>query len=46
MKEKINYPIEEINQNVVMSMKHKKVYTFLNDIEHLLITVSMVTTCV
>ena len=46
MKEKINYPIEEINQNVVMSKKHKKVYTFLNDIEHLLITVSMVTACV
>ena len=46
MKEKINYPIEEINQNVVMSKKHKKVYTFLNDIVHLLITFSMVTACV
>ena len=46
MKEKINYPIEEINQNVVMSKKHQKVYSFLNDIEHLLITVSMVTACV
>ena len=46
MKEKINYPIEEINQNVVMSKKHKKVYSFLNDIEHLLITFSMVTACV
>ena len=45
-KEKINYPIEEINQNVVMSKKHQKVYSFLNDIEHLLITVSMVTACV
>ena len=46
MKEKINYPIEEINQNVVMNKKHKKVYTFLNDIVHLLITFSMVTACV
>ena len=37
-KEKIkNYLIKEINQNELMSKKHKKVYSVLNYIEHLLI---------
>ena len=44
--EKINYPIKEINQNVVMSKNHKKVYTVVNYIDHLLISVSTVTVCV
>ena len=34
-----NYLIEEINQNYLMSKKHKKVYTVLNYIEHLLILI-------
>ena len=32
-----NYLTEEINQNETMSKRHKKVYTFLDYIEHLLI---------
>ena len=32
-----NYLIKEINQNELMSKKHKKVYRVLNYIEHLLI---------
>ena len=30
-----NYLIEKINQNELMSKKHKKVYRLLNYIEHL-----------
>ena len=44
--EKINYLNEEINQNELMSKKDRKVFTILNDIEHLLILVSTVTGCV
>ena len=41
-----NYSIEEINQNELMSKKHKKVYRVLNYIDHLLILVSTVPGCV
>ena len=41
-----NYSIEEINQNQLMSKKHKKVYRVLNYIDQLLILVSTVTGCV
>ena len=41
-----NYFIEEINQNYLISKKHKKVYRALNYIEHLLIVTSTVTGCV
>ena len=41
-----NYLIKEINQNELMSKKHKKVYRVLNYIEHLLILISTVTRCV
>ena len=34
-----NYSNEEINQNYLMSKKHKKVYTVFNYIEHLLILI-------
>ena len=34
-----NYLIEEINQNELISKKHKKVWTTLNYIEHSLILV-------
>ena len=44
--EKINYLNEEIKQNELMSKKDRKVFTILNDIEHLLILVSTVTGCV
>ena len=44
--EKINYLNEEINQNELMSKKDRKVFTILNDIEHLLILVSTVAGCV
>ena len=40
---KINYFIEEINQNKLMSKKHKIVYGVLNYTENLLILVSTVT---
>ena len=43
---KRNYFIEHINQNGVISEKHKKVSGVLNFIEHLLILVSTVTGCV
>ena len=39
------YFIEEINQNELMSKKHKKVWTALNHIEHLFILTSVVTGC-
>ena len=41
-----NYLIEEINQNELMSQKHKKVCRILNDIEHSLIAISTITGCV
>ena len=41
-----NYLIEEINQNKLMSKKHKKVFRVLNNIDHLLIVISTITTCV
>ena len=41
-----NYLIEEINQNVLMSKKHKKVCRVLNYIEHLLIAIPTITGCV
>ena len=41
--EKINYFIEEIKQNKLISKKHSKVCRVLNYIEHLLFLVSTVT---
>ena len=40
------YLIEEINQNELMSKKHKKECTILNYIERLLILNSTVTGCI
>ena len=39
------YLIEEINQNQLMSKKHKKFDGVLNYLEHLLIAISTVTAC-
>ena len=41
-----NYLIEEINQNELMSKKHKKVCTTLNYIKHFLILASTITGCI
>ena len=41
-----NYFLEEIEQNELMSRKHKKVWTTLNYIEHFLILASTITGCV
>ena len=41
-----NYFLEEIEQNELMSRKHKKVCTTLNYIEHFLILASTITGCV
>ena len=41
-----NYLIEEINQNDLMTEKHKKVCTTLNSIEHFLIKASTDTECI
>ena len=41
-----NYSIQEINQNELMSKKHKKVCGVLNYIEHSLIVTSSITGCV
>ena len=41
-----NYFLEEIEQVVLMSNKHKKVCTTLNYIEHFLILSSTVTGCI
>ena len=38
-----NYLTEEINQNELMSKKHRKIYRLLNYIEHLLTLISTVT---
>ena len=40
-----NYLIEEINQNKLMSKKHKKVYRVLNQTEHLLALIYTVNGC-
>ena len=44
--ERRTYLIEEINQNELMSKKHKKICRVLNYIEHSLIAISTVTGCV
>ena len=41
-----NYLIEEINQNKLMSKKHKNVCRILNYIDHSLIVISTITGCV
>ena len=41
-----NYFFEEIEQNELMSKKHKKVCTTLNYIEHFLILTSRITGCI
>ena len=41
-----NYLFEEINQNKLMSKKHKKSCKVLNYIDHLLIVISAITGCV
>ena len=40
-----NYLIENINENELMSKKHKNVFRILNYIEHLLISVFTVAGC-
>ena len=41
-----NYLLEEVNQNELMSRKHKKVCTTVNYIEHFLILPSTITGCI
>ena len=41
-----NYLLEEIEQNKLMSRKHKKVYTSLNYFKHFLILASSITGCI
>ena len=41
-----NYFLEKLKQNELMSRKHRKVCTTLNDIEHFLVLVSAITRCV
>ena len=41
-----NYQTEEINQNKLMSKKHKNVCRVLNYIDHLLIVTSTITGCI
>ena len=41
-----NYFLEEINQNELMSRKHRKVFTTLNYIKHFLILISTITGCI
>ena len=41
-----NYLIEEIDQNTLMSNKHKKVCMTVNYIEHFLFLTSVVTKCI
>ena len=41
--EKIHYLIEEINQNKLLSKKHKKICTFLNCVDHSLIIIFTIT---
>ena len=40
-----NYLIENINENELMSKKHKNVFRILNYIEHLLVSVFTVAGC-
>ena len=44
--ERRNYFLEEIEENELMSRKHKKVSTTLNYIEHFLILASTITGCI
>ena len=44
--EKINYFLEEIEQNELINRKHKKVLTILNYIEYFLILASAITRCI
>ena len=46
IEEVTNYLIEEMNQNELMSKKHKNAYRVLNYIEYLFILISTVTGCV
>ena len=41
-----NYLFKEMNQNELISKKHKKVCRVLNYIDHLLIATSIITGCV
>ena len=41
-----NYFLEEIEQNELMSRKYEKVFTTLNDIEHVLNVASTITGCI
>ena len=41
-----NYFFEEIDENELMSRKHKKVCTTANYIQHFLISVSAITGCI
>ena len=41
-----NYLLQEIEENELMSKKHKKVYTALNYMEHFLILASTITGCI
>ena len=43
IEERRNYFVEKIEKNELMSKKHKKVSTFLNDVEHCLILASTIT---
>ena len=43
LNERRNYFVEDIDQNELMTKKHKKVCTTLNYIEHFLILASVVT---
>ena len=42
---RLNYLIEEVNWNELMSKNHKKIFTTLNYIEHFLILASTITGC-
>ena len=44
--EKRNYLLKEINQNELMSNKHKNSFRVLNYTDHLLIVISTITVCV
>ena len=46
IKKRTNYLTEEINQNELISKKHKKVCKVLNYIYHLLIGIPTITGCV
>ena len=44
--EKINYRLDEINYNDLMSEKYKKAYKYLNYVKQLVVLVSTVAVCV